>query len=162
PSRASDFFSCSSRASSSPTPTGRISAARSDSWPRGAYHSGLQCTTTRAPSPTTPATASNTCRQQVTPTELAYDRPRSARPPTPPHHVGDRVDPLPVAGHPHRDVVRRIPQRQEDHPRAGPPRQLGDLPLHPHRAQPVDPPADEPRHLPDRDGSFRRRVDSHA
>ena len=41
PSAASDFFNCSSRASSSPMPTGLISAARNDSCPRGAYHSGL-------------------------------------------------------------------------------------------------------------------------
>ncbi|CAM5704995.1 hypothetical protein SGLAM104S_06539 [Streptomyces glaucescens] len=62
PSAARAFFSCSSRASSSPTPTGLISAARSDSCPRGAYHSGFASTITRAPSLTTSATVSNTCR----------------------------------------------------------------------------------------------------
>ncbi len=66
PSPASRRFSCSSRARSSPSPTGRISEARIDSCPRAAYHSGLACTTTRAPSCTTSATWSNTERKQVT------------------------------------------------------------------------------------------------
>lgn len=43
-------------------PTGFISVARRDNCPRGAYHSGFASTTTRAPSLTTSATASKTCR----------------------------------------------------------------------------------------------------
>lgn len=77
-------------------------------------------------------------------------------------HVGDLVEDLAVARHAHRDVVRRVPQRQKDHARAGPPGELGDLPLDPHRAEPVDPPADEPGHLADRDRRFRGRRDSHT
>ncbi|MDH6440298.1 hypothetical protein M2158_008839 [Streptomyces sp. SAI-144] len=83
PSAARDFFSCSSRASSSPTPTGLISAARSESWPRGAYHSGFASTTTRAPSLTTSAISSKTWRKQVTLTEMSYDGSRSVRKTTP-------------------------------------------------------------------------------
>ena len=78
------------------------------------------------------------------------------------HHVGDLVEDLAVARHAHRDVVRRVTQRQKDHARAGAPRELGDLPLDPHRAEPVDPTADEPGHLADRDRRFRGRRNSHT
>lgn len=83
PSAASDRFNRSSRASSSPMPTGRISVTRRDSCPRGAYHSGLARTTTRAPSDTASATSSQTCRKQVTLTEMSCDGSRSVRNTTP-------------------------------------------------------------------------------
>ncbi len=83
PSEASDFFNCSSRTSSSPMPTGRMSVARSESCPRGAYHSGLASTTTRAPSLTTSAIRSKTCRKQVTLTEMSCEGSRSVRKTTP-------------------------------------------------------------------------------
>ncbi|CAK7281344.1 hypothetical protein SGPA1_12137 [Streptomyces misionensis JCM 4497] len=77
-------------------------------------------------------------------------------------HVGHRVEHLPVAGHADRDVVRRVAQRQEHDARAGPPRQLRDLPLDPHRAQPVDPPPDQPGDLADRQRRLGGRLQSHA
>jgi hypothetical protein len=60
------------------------------------------------------------------------------------HDVGHGVEHLAVAGDADGDVVRRVAQRQEDDPGAGPPRQLRDLPLDPHGPEPVDPPPDEP------------------
>ncbi|CAM5305919.1 hypothetical protein SBADM41S_09680 [Streptomyces badius] len=51
--------------------------------PRGAYHSGFARTTTRAPSVTTSAIRSKTCRKQVTLTEMSCDGSRSVRKTTP-------------------------------------------------------------------------------
>ena len=59
-------MSRSSRASSSPSPTWRISSARSDSVPRAAKKSGLACATIRAPSASFGAPASSTSRCAVT------------------------------------------------------------------------------------------------
>ena len=60
PSAASSRRRCSSRASSSPTPTGRMSSAASRSEPRLGLSSGRTWTTTRAPSPSGVCAASST------------------------------------------------------------------------------------------------------
>ena len=60
PRRRAARLRCSTRASSSPTPTGRISSASSVSVPRLAQKSGLAWTTTRAPSASGAASASRT------------------------------------------------------------------------------------------------------
>ena len=67
-----------------------------------------------------------------------------------PGTVGD----VAVAGDRHRQVGRRVAQGQEDRGRAAAPRQLGDLALDPHLAEPADPVgdlagdrADRPRRL---------------
>jgi hypothetical protein len=76
--------------------------------------------------------------------------------------LGDLVEHLPKARHAHRDVVRRVAQRQKHDPGTGSPRQLGDLPLDPHRTEPIDPPADEPGDLTDGERRVRSRVESHV
>ncbi len=76
--------------------------------------------------------------------------------------VRDGVEHLPVAGHAHGDVVRRVAQRQEHDAGAGPPRQLRDLPLDPHRAEPLDPAPDQPGDLADGEGGFGSGFRSHA
>ena len=84
PSAASDFFSCSSRASSSPTPTGRISVARSDSCPRGRVPLRLrEDDDPRALARRHPRPRRTTCRKQVTLTEMSCDGSRSVRNTTP-------------------------------------------------------------------------------
>jgi hypothetical protein len=71
PSAASTRLSCSSRASSSPSPTGRMSSASSWRLPRLVQKLGLACTTTRAPGTGSTGRARSTCSRTGTEKDMS-------------------------------------------------------------------------------------------
>jgi hypothetical protein len=61
----------------------------------------------------------------------------------------ERVEELARAGHGHRDVGDRVAQRHEDGVHALAAAELGDLALHPHGTEPIDPSGDQVGDLSD-------------
>src|SRR5262249_33339655 len=132
PSAASDRRSRSSRASSSPMPTARISIPVRENEPRAVLSSGLAQTTTRAPSAG-----------------------RGAPPPAPPP-----APITPPATPPPRHRRHRSGRGREGG--AAPPGQLGDLALDPDPSQPPDPLTGQPQHGADGDRRLRGGLQRHG
>src|ERR1017187_8503052 len=93
PSAARVRRSRSSRASSSPTPTARISTAERENDPLLALKSGLAQTRTRAPSAGGGSDASSTVRAQITLTDTAATGSRRVRYAVPPRLVSSAICP---------------------------------------------------------------------
>ena len=93
PSEASWRRSRSSRASSSPTPTARISSAVRANEPRLALKSGRARMTTLAPSAGGGSAASNTSREQMTRTDTAATGSRRVRNTAPPRTASSAICP---------------------------------------------------------------------